>query len=328
MNNTTSFQLLVRAGLLLVFIALLSTCSEKEAEPQLSGTVKAFYDQFFKIAEENSINRRKIDWAEYKSKVLARVGNAATVSETHETIKLALSLLQDNHSFMLAPGNAYISGAGIGCGALVNSPEPVLADIGYVLLNGFSGGGQAAVDLATAIQAAIRKQDTDALKGWIVDLRNNTGGNMWPMAAGIGPLIGEGVCGYFIGIDNQPVSAWSYVAGKSIDGKSVNVQVDQPYQLKKPNPKVAVLIGPATASSGEATTLAFVGRPQTRLFGSLSCGLSTSNKPYTLSGGYQIYLTVASMGDRTGKAYGKAIVPDVITTSETTIGEAAKWIMQ
>lgn len=328
MKNTTSFRRLVRTGLLSVLIALLSTCSEKEAEPQLSGTVKAFYDQFFKIVEENSINRRKIDWAEYKSKVLARVGNAATVAETHETVKLALSLLQDNHSFMLAPGNVYISGAGIGCGTLVNSPEPVLPNIGYVRLNGFSGGGQAAVDLATAIQAAIQKQDTGTLKGWIVDLRYNTGGNMWPMIAGLGPLVGEGVCGYFIGIDNQPVSAWSYVAGKSIDGKSVNVQVDQPYQLKKPNPKVAVLIGPATASSGEATTLAFIGRPQTRLFGSSSCGLSTSNQTYTLSGGYQLYLTVAFMGDRTGKAYGKEIVPDMLTTNETTIGEAAKWITQ
>lgn len=328
MNNTIYFRRLVRAGLLSVLIALLSTCSEKEAEPKVAGAVKVFYDELFTIVEKNSINRRNINWPDYRSKVLARVGNAATVAETHEAVRLALSLLQDNHSFVGAPGNTYISGAGTGCGALSILPEPTLPNIGYVRVNGFSGNEQAALELATAIQSAIQKQDTGTLKGWIVDLRYNTGGNMWPMVAGLGPLIDEGVCGYFIGIDSQPVSAWSYAEGKSINGKTVIIQVAQPYQLRKPNPKVAVLIGPATASSGEAATLAFVGRPQTRLFGSSSCGLSTANQTYTLSGGYQIYLTVAFMGDRTGKAYGKEIVPDVLTTNETTVGEAAKWIRE
>ena len=31
----------------------------------------------------------------------------------------------------------------------------------------------------------------------MIDLRPNTGDNCWPMLAGIGPLLGEGVCGYF-----------------------------------------------------------------------------------------------------------------------------------
>jgi len=33
--------------------------------------------------------------------------------------------------------------------------------------------------------------------GWLVDLRGNGGGNMWPMLAGIGPVVGEGELGSF-----------------------------------------------------------------------------------------------------------------------------------
>jgi C-terminal processing protease CtpA/Prc len=35
--------------------------------------------------------------------------------------------------------------------------------------------------------------DQGNLAGWIVDLRNNGGGNMWPMLTGIGSILGEGV---------------------------------------------------------------------------------------------------------------------------------------
>ena len=36
------------------------------------------------------------------------------------------------------------------------------------------------------------------MKGWIVDLRGNFGGNMWPMLLSVEPLIGNGTLGYFV----------------------------------------------------------------------------------------------------------------------------------
>ena len=62
-----------------------------------------------------------------------------------------------------------------------------------------------AAAFADAIQAAIRQADRAELAGWIVDLRGNTGGNMWPMLAGFGPVLGEGTAGFFIDPDGVGV---------------------------------------------------------------------------------------------------------------------------
>jgi carboxyl-terminal processing protease len=49
--------------------------------------------------------------------------------------------------------------------------------------------------------------------------------------------------------------------------------VKAPYKLVVPSPRVAVLTDTGVASSGEA--IAFRGRPNTRSFGTPTCGLST-----------------------------------------------------
>ncbi|MCY7355905.1 MAG: S41 family peptidase, partial [Rudanella sp.] len=172
-------------------------------------------------------------------------------------------------------------------------------------------------------------QDDKNLKGWVVDLRRNLGGNMYPMIAGLGPIIGEGVCGNFYDIDNQVKATYSYQKGASLLNQSVMVEVPKPYRLINETVKVAVLIGGSTASSGEATTLAFVGRSNTRLFGAASCGLSTGNYRYDLPFyGYKLNLFTLKMGDRTGKIYGNEIKPDEATTDDQAIAKAVKWITQ
>ena len=50
-------------------------------------------------------------------------------------------------------------------------------------------------------------------KGWIVDLRGNTGGNMWPMLTGIGPILGDGTVGSFVAADGN--ITWFYQDGKT-----------------------------------------------------------------------------------------------------------------
>src|SRR4051812_19494572 len=56
-----------------------------------------------------------------------------------------------------------------------------------------------ATAFATRVQELIRAVDQPPAWGWIVDLRQNGGGLMWPMLARIGPLLGErGWCDRFI----------------------------------------------------------------------------------------------------------------------------------
>ena len=50
-------------------------------------------------------------------------------------------------------------------------------------------------DYANMLHAIAASLETSKPSGWMVDLRGNGGGNMWPMRAGIGFALGEGVAG-------------------------------------------------------------------------------------------------------------------------------------
>ncbi len=152
---------------------------------------------------------------------------------------------------------------------------------------------------------------------------------MFPMLAGIGPVLGEGDAGGGRAVDGTTVMR-SYAAGRS--GKAA-ISGDA-YELLSPSPPVAVLLGPNTASSGEAVALAFIGRPNTRTFGAPTAGYTTGNVPILLGDGAVLNLAVTTMMDRNGNAYDGPITPDVSVAvgasanseTDTPVQRAIAWL--
>lgn len=56
----------------------------------------------------------------------------------------------------------------------------------YLKVPAFTGDAQAAKTYANKLSAALKKDDYQAV---LVDLRDNTGGNMYPMIAGLSSLL-------------------------------------------------------------------------------------------------------------------------------------------
>lgn len=104
------------------------------------------------------------------------------------------------------------------------------------------------------------------------------------------------------------------------------VRVKSSYELINPNPKVAVLLGKEIASSGEAIAVSFVGRENTKSFGTPTCGLSTANSGFKLSDNSILYLTVSYMADRNLNLYGSKIMPDEEANAQDIIQKAVDWI--
>ena len=148
---------------------------------------------------------------------------------------------------------------------------------------------------------------------------------MWPMLAGIGPVLGEGIAGYFVDPDSNQIS-WGYEYGSSFNSGYPATVIQDPYELVNANPKVAVLLDKAIASSGEAIAIAFIGREDTRSFGSSTCGLSSANQGFKLSDNSMLFLTVAYMADRNMKVYGSQIDPDVEVSNQDIIQYALEWL--
>jgi len=313
--------------LLPLILLLFLTCDREKIEPE-SPSMEDFLNEVVDIMKTHAINRNTIDWDDFRREVLNRAASTAQgIDQTDEALELALSLLEDNHSFIRRRNGTLISAASVDCPP-DDISEPILPDsIGYVRVTFFTGSDNAAsVARAEIIQEQIKNNDNQDIAGWIVDLRGNLGGNMWPMLAGVGPILGEGVAGYFIDPDGLE-EPWSYANGSSRLNQIPVVKVSDPYELLNPDPRVAVLLDQAVSSSGEAIAIAFIGRENTMSFGSSTCGLSTSNRNFALSDGSALFLTTAYMADRGKNIFGIPIAPDVHAGEGEVISLAIDYIM-
>jgi hypothetical protein len=310
-------------------------------------TARSFLDEALDVMQAHSLKRKSIDWISFRTTAFEELGVASTVEQAYPVVRASLKRLGDNHSFMLTAAEFQQAAAGQFPGIMQTSPrsQRLHGSIGYVSVPGFVGFSDAARDFADALQTAIEAVDASDLIGWIVDLRANSGGNMWPMIAGLGPILGEGELASFIDADDDK-TIWEYQEGRAMArdehglfGIFPPISVVQmrvsgaAYRLHRPNPAVAVLTGSHTASSGEALCVAFRGRPLTCSFGAPTFGVSTANGQFKLSDGSALYLTTSVMADRTGRRYGQKIEPDQLVAGENqdlgrdlTVRAAAAWL--
>ncbi|HET9314073.1 MAG TPA: S41 family peptidase [Vicinamibacteria bacterium] len=289
-----------------------------------------YINEILTLMQGQAIHRARIDWTDFRARVTGAAQGAQTIPELYPAISLALGMLEDRHSYYVSTSGSFVGNPGSPrCPATPVAAPATPPDLGYVRIRSFSSAEpNADRQFADEIAAQIRSRDTAELAGWIVDLRGNGGGNMWPMIAGVGPVLGEGVAGYFI----PPVGAameWGYSDGGAFSGSSVVVRTSQTYTLIHRAPRVAVLTDLAVASSGEAVAVAFRARPNTRSFGSPTCGLSTANQNFRLSDGATLFLTVSVMADRTRAPYGLSLAPDEPVSGDAEVVQSAiDWLRE
>jgi hypothetical protein len=293
----------------------------------------AYLLEALEVMEANALLAASVDWQEQRQRAQDFASNYADrPSDLHSFIQLRLYDLGDRHSYVLNPGEAETR---LGDGHQNRSPDIEQREdgIGYIGMYPFSGffGTD---EYAAALHSGIALIDQAGACGWILDLRENSGGNMWPMLAGIGPLLGQSASaehgtdpsavGFFIDRDGGEV-AWRYIDGVAYEGSESNAVVEVPYHLVDPEVPVAVLLGPQVASSGEAIAVAFQGRPNTQTFGDPTRGTPTGIEGFTLSDGAVVGLTVVRFADRTGQPYGP--LGGLVPNESGGEAEATAWLL-
>lgn len=319
-----------RGAFLLCFVLLTACGPTTETPRQISPAASAYLNEVLDLMQQRSINRDTIDWPRFRAHTFVIAEGAQTTTDTYSAIRFMINRLGDNHSRFIAPEQVQPPTSPNRTTYLpLPRSELVAGRIGYLWLPYLLSDGEAARTYAGKAQQIIRNLDAREPCGWIVDVSENQGGNMWPMLVGVGPILGEGEAGRFVDPAGV-ITSWSYVNGQALLDTRVQSEIDgDAYTLKQPNPPVAVLTGKQTASSGEAIVVAFRGRPQTRSFGQPTAGLSTGNQRHTLSDGAALVLTEVTFADRTGALYGKAIPPDEQPWPGTSARDAAtQWLLQ
>jgi len=282
-----------------------------------SDSVKTYVLKALDIMKQHSINKHKVDWEALYAKMLEEAKEAQTIRESYPVINKALRALKDGHSRLYEPEviRAYkemgVAGA---TGEKIPVPTGTLVDGKYALITvpGFSAiTNEDQLAFVDSIQHVIRKLDAQNPKGWIIDLRQNQGGNLEPTIAGLMPILGEGKTIGRADADNQ--IRYAHYKNGMIIGLTDSAEhfIKDPYTLKKQGQPVAVLVSGKTGSSGEMTAICFVGRKHTKIIGTPTSGLTNSNSPRELSDGAWLNLTDSNAADRNGKIYGSKLTPDV-----------------
>jgi C-terminal processing protease CtpA/Prc len=180
-----------------------------------------------------------------------------------------------------------------------------------------------AVDYIAALQGAITAHERAGACGWIIDLREETGGNMYPMLTGLAPLLGPTPWGGFRDPEGK-LSVWTLEADRAVE-----IPADafpRTPEAAGPLAPVAVLLGPDTNSAGEAVAIALAGRPNARSFGTATSGFSTGNSSIGLTDGAQLVITTVYEMDRTGRVVHGPVQPDQPTRADQAERAAIVWL--
>jgi hypothetical protein len=276
-------------------------------------------DEALGFMEKNYYHRSLINWNDLAAQAHRQLIDAGNCDDAYASISWCFKQLGERHSFVMPPaqtarytGDESPSGPA-SLSSLVGEirGEWLEDSIAYLTIPWVSTTDSVICQrIADSIQTIIARLDTRHISRWIIDLRNNSGGNCWPMLAGVGPLLGDGVYGYFVASGERvPIS---YRDGSACQGRHVicRVSEDHGYRTHEAKKSIVVLTGRRTVSAGEIVALAFKGRNQTYLIGQPTAGLTTANATYSLSDKSMLILTVCQEADCTGHICDGRIQPD------------------
>lgn len=265
---------------------------------------------------KNGIYSGSDDWKSTYEECLKMIENAKSYEDTYPAIKKALSVCGGKHSILMTKSESQSTS---------DSYDEVMptvslnGDIAVIKLPDFLGTAEAGRKYAKVAEDFIH-ENRDKINGVVLDLRDNTGGDMGPMATAVSSLLPDGELMYYHyrSYDVPVTLKDGVISNAGTGGKSL-------YPDEKLKVPVAILTDDMTASSGEALTLCFRGLENVKTFGAPTAGYTSVNMLYSLYDGAQMYLTVAFDKARTGEIFKEtSIEPDVATDSP--LEAALEWL--
>ncbi len=288
------------------------------------------------VIENNSIKRGIVDFEKLEAQFSLKKKEISSDPELYNVIQSLIDSLGDGHSYLIMnDGRKFGERADPETIQKVDIERIPEDDKGikYLQVERISPGDNKkmqkyADDLFKKI---ISLYDPD-MKGWILDFRNNSGGHLWPMLAGLSPLVDSDTAG--CGVYPEGIYwRWRAKDGKAGVGSNIHFSVSNPQKINYVKKPVVILTGNKTASSGEASVISFIGKNNVCIIGEKTRGLATINQPFDIGNGIKIMLTTGYFGDRNGNIYPEGIIPDILipdnsknSSENIMLYQAVKWI--
>ncbi len=331
----------------IVILSLIVGCKNKK--PAIAPEVVKYLDTILDITQKTSLFTNNVDWKIIRSNVYKKAGNAQKKEEVFTAVQYMFDQLEDEHGGLLYKGKLVgrrpkdISGLRK---VLVSQIKGKTVKIktgvfqnkyGYIripsMLTLTTDGTNT---YAQELQDSICKLNVNNMSGWIIDLRLNVGGNMYPMIAGIGNLIGDGPAGHFTNWDGKVTVSWFIENGEVYLDQRKMTDIKRKCPCKK-LPKIAVLISQVTGSAGESTAIALKKRANTRFFGEDTYGFVTANTVHQIDANSMLLVAECFTADRDNYMYKTVVSPDTVIVEgdnfqdlnkDVKIIAALKWLSE
>ncbi len=282
------------------------------------------------ILKAHHMNSGRIDWPAVETQAQAMLGDKTAAADAYPAIRHVIAQLGEKHTSLATADFAKAQMTDSPVGNVrppdVKTPEGywLAGGIGLVTLKFHHGSPADDIAYAKAGRDALAAFSRAHVCRYIVDLRGNGGGNMYPMINGVQALLGREPYGYFQEV-NMPETPWRLATASYLPaGDAAAGERQRALQGTAP---VAVLIDRDTGSSGEFTAMAFEGRAHSRFFGEPSAGYLTTNGHYSLPDGAFLAVSNGWATDRLHRGYRETIAPDESTPrGQATLDAAIAWL--
>ena len=247
-------------------------------------------------AQETSLYTKNVDWKKVDARFIEISKGRKDTKSLIPALQYLINELGDKHATIRSTKDYQILASYTGPNKSKDNRKPdyvnnvindteakfgcqeyAFSDGTYGHLNIVAIGGNASVDEEVEImQNCIRQLKSTGTNKWIVDLRNNGGGNMNPMLAGMAPLFKDGFIGGSMDANAHLVHKYEIKDGNFYDTDRLVYKTKNRIMNCFTDP-VAVLTSKYTTSSGELVAVAFKGRPNTIFIGETTAGYTTGN---------------------------------------------------
>lgn len=260
-------------------------------------SAKRYGEIAIEIIDSNAYYADSEEWDIQKEIALNEMKTLASYEEAYPIIEKSLKVAGGKHSSLLLKDSENKEP--------IKDEMPIIDKIDDILI----------VELPPILDAQSNGQKyaeivleflkiNQEVKGVIIDLQDNTGGDMGPMVTAVSPLLPDGEILFFAKSHNEwPV----LLEDNRVLGGGTEIITDiSPFKLNVP---VALLTNEKTASSAEALVMSFTDLDRAKTFGQSTAGYASANVPYALFDGAIMFLTTAFNQTPNGKMFYEEPIP-------------------
>ena len=312
--------------LVLIFILSLTINSNAQTNLTSRDSINVFYDSLFNTLKLDYLYKSEVNWTALESETRDNLNqfsdfksSLAQTTVLFDKIKATHCQLFYNDTIYTATYNGptekdfseqwikkYVTNPSFEVKVLDNN-------YGYILMPSMNFEDVSPENISKIAQPMYDQiakiKSNNKLKGWIIDLRFNSGGHVYPMLLALYDFLGNNTVWGELNIKRTITSTISLNNGKYLQNKEVKYSINPAGKLLDKS-KIAIITNIGTGSSGEITAIAFKERKNTIFIGENTNGLTTTNDKRDLPFELYMALTTGYDCDRSGKFY-KTIVPDI-----------------